>query len=101
MTTWMEEEEGEKGRVKEFPLSKQVGVFLGRENKFILGREEGNSKLLREEVGLFFFGRIISFGVKRIKFEGLNFMIVEKFSWGINNCFSSFFFWQKKWFVFI
>ena len=26
-TTWREEEEGEKGKVKEFPFSKQVGLF--------------------------------------------------------------------------
>ena len=63
----IEEEEDKKGKVKEFPLSKQVGVVLERENKFILGMKEGNSKLLGVEVGCFFFGRTIFFGVGRTK----------------------------------
>ena len=44
------EEEDKKGKVKEFSLSKTVGVFLERENKFFLGIKEGNPKLLGEEV---------------------------------------------------
>ena len=49
------EEEDEEGKVKEFSLSKQVGVVLERENKFFLGMKEGNPKLLGEEVEWFFF----------------------------------------------
>ena len=44
---------------------KQVGVVLERENKFFLGRKEGNPKLLGGEVGWVFFGRTISFGGER------------------------------------
>ena len=47
---WKEEEEDEKGKVKGFPLFKQLGVVLERENKFFLGRKEGNFKLLGVEV---------------------------------------------------
>ena len=43
MTTWREEEEGEKGKVKEFPFSKQVGFVLERKNKFL---SEGNKEIL-------------------------------------------------------
>ena len=57
--------EDKKGNVKKFPLSKQVGVALERENKFFLGRKEGNPKFLSGEVGWFFFGKTISFGVGR------------------------------------
>ena len=52
-----------------------MGFVLERENKFFLGRKEGNSKLLGGEVGWFFFGRTKSFGVGRTKVGGLNLMI--------------------------
>ena len=47
---WKEEEEDEKGKVKGFPLFEQLGIVLERENKFFLGRKEGNFKLLGVEV---------------------------------------------------
>ena len=50
VTVEMKEEEDKKGKVKGFPLSKQVGVVLERENKFFLGRKEENPKLLGGEV---------------------------------------------------
>ena len=74
-----EEDEGEKVEVIGFPLSKQVGVVLERENKLFLGREEGNSKLLGGEVR-WFFGRTISFGVGRTKVRGLNLNMAGTFS---------------------
>ena len=37
-------------------FSKQKGVVLKSENKFFLGRKEGDPKLLGEEVGWLFFG---------------------------------------------
>ena len=86
-TTGIKEEEYEKGKVTNFPFSKKEGVVLESENKFFLGRKEGNPKLLEEEVGWLFFGGTISFGGERTKFGGLNFMIVGTFSWGTNSCF--------------
>ena len=74
-----------KGKVKEFPFSKQVGIVLERENKFFLGRKEGNPKLLGGEVGWVFFGIKISFSEGRTKFGGLNLMIAGNFSWKINS----------------
>ena len=79
---WREEEEDKKGKVKKSPFSKQVGVVLERENKFLLGREEGYPKLLGEEVGWFFFGRTIFFGVGRTKVGGLNLMMARAFFLG-------------------
>ena len=46
MKAWREREEDKKGKVKKSPFSKQVGFVLERENKFFLGRKEGNPKLL-------------------------------------------------------
>ena len=83
----MEEKEDEKGKVKGFPFDKQVEVVVERENKFFLGRKEGNSKLLRGEVGWFFFRRTKSFRVGRTKVGGLNLMMVGTFSWEFNNRF--------------
>ena len=37
MTVDMDEEKGEKDKVKEFPFSTQVRFVLERENKFFLG----------------------------------------------------------------
>ena len=79
VTTWREEEEDKKGKVKKSHFSKHMGVVLERENKFFLGRKEENSKLLREEVGWFFFGRIISFGVGRTKVGSLNLIMTGIF----------------------
>ena len=39
MTVEMKVEEDKKGKVKGFPLSKQVGIVLERENKLFLGRK--------------------------------------------------------------
>ena len=64
-----------------------MGFVLERKNKLFWGRKERNSKLLGGEVGWFFFGKIISFGVGRTKVEDLNLMMAGTFSWGINNCF--------------
>ena len=85
--TWREEEEDKRIIVKRSSFSKLVGVVLKRENKFFLGRKEGNPKLLGGEVEWFFFGRTISFGVGITKVGGLNLMMTETFYWGINNCF--------------
>ena len=86
--TWREEEEErEKGKVKEFHFYKQVGFVLERENKFFLERERGNPKCIGEEVEWLFFGRTISFGGERTKVRGLNLMMTRTFSWGINNYF--------------
>ena len=38
-TIEMEEEEGGKRKVKEFPFSEQVGFVLERKNKFSFGRK--------------------------------------------------------------
>ena len=51
-----EEEEDKKVKIKEFSLSKQVGVVLERKNKFFSGRKKGNSKLLGGEVVCFSLG---------------------------------------------
>ena len=51
VTTWREEEEDKKCKVKKSHFSKQVKVVLERENKFFLGMKKGNSKLLGGEVG--------------------------------------------------
>ena len=56
-----------------------MGDVLERENKFFLGRKEGNPKLLRE-VKWLFVGGTISFGGGRTKVGGLNLMIIEIFS---------------------
>ena len=54
-TVKKEREDDENGKVKGLPFSKQVGFGLEKENKFFLGRKEGNFKLLGREVVLFFF----------------------------------------------
>ena len=87
VTAKMEEEDDEEGKVKKFPFSKQVGVVLERENKFFLGRKEGNPKLLGGEFGWVFFGITISFGGERTKVGGLNLMMARNFSWEINSSF--------------
>ena len=46
VTVGREKEEDKEGKVKEFSFSKQVGVVLKRENKFFLGRKEGNPSCL-------------------------------------------------------
>ena len=79
-TVGMEEEEDQESKVKKFPFSKQEGVVLECENRFFLGRKEGDSKLLGEEVGWLFFGMTISFYGERTKFGGLKLMMVEIFS---------------------
>ena len=54
-----EEEKDKKGKVKKSHFSKQEGVVLERENKFFLGRKEGNLDFLGEEVRRLFFGGTI------------------------------------------
>ena len=49
--------------------------------------KEGNPKFLGGEFEWLLFGRIVSFGGERTKVGGLNWMMAETFSWGINNCF--------------
>ena len=55
VTTWREEEEDKKGKLKKSPFSKQVGVVLESENKFFLRKKEGDPKLLGEKVECLFF----------------------------------------------
>ena len=64
-----------------------MGLILERENKFFLGRKQGNPKLLGGEVKWLFFGRTISFGGERTKVRSLSLMMTGIFSWGINNFF--------------
>ena len=80
VTTWKEEEEDKKGKVKKFPFSKQADVVLESENKFFLGRKEGDPKLLGEEVKWLFCGWTISFDGGRTKVGGLNLMMGGTFA---------------------
>ena len=87
VTAWKKEEEDKKGKLKKSPFSKQEGVVLESENKLILGRKEGDIKLLGEEVRWLFFRGRISFTGGKTKVRGLNLMMGENFSWEINSCF--------------
>ena len=57
-----------------------MGVVLESENKFFLGRKEGDPKMFGEEVEWLFFGGTISFGEGRTKVGGLNLMMAGTFS---------------------
>ena len=62
-----EEEEDKKKYNKRVSFIQTSGVVLERENKFFLGRKEGNSKLIGGEIEWFFFGRKLSFSIGRTK----------------------------------
>ena len=79
VTTWKEEKEDKKGKLKKSPFFKQEGVVLESENKLILGRKEGDIKLLGEEVRWLFFRGRISFIEGKTKVRGLNLMIGKRF----------------------